>query len=279
MAQRVVKHFEGALIGQGLTVIRRLKIEEWEVKVYDRGATVADVANLEKILKRAIIVKDIGGGEIYDSGKYGSGNHRSIELIYHNGHAWSKNLHFPLARNVWIYEGDVWENIRVVTAGSPIAVWLLVGEGRQLNVTQFVSEDGRVFRTKQAHESLMEACWRLGDVTLAERVFAENHAASVKARENNGWRPTPASLLEDTQNACVEQEHGGLWNTTSYKVEDVVCIDMKSWYPASLEGEGESKPYYEWFRHPTNRMVRVAINGALPADKSTGFCRNPRMAV
>ena len=87
----------------------------------------------------------------------------------------------------------------------------------------------------------MEACWRLGDVTLAEKVFGENHAASVKARENNGWRPTPANLLEDIQNACVEHGHGGLWNTTSYKVEDEVCIDMKSCYPASFHAFRERR--------------------------------------
>lgn len=166
----------------------------------------------------------------------------------------------------------MWENTRLVTAGSPIAVWLLGGgEGKQLNVTQFVLEDGRVFRTKQAHESLLEACWRLGDVKLAEKVLGENHAASVKARENNGWTTTPASLLEDIQNSCVEHGHGGLWNTTSYKVEDMVCIDMKSCYPASFQREGEAKPCYERFRHQTNRMARVAINGILPADISTAF--------
>ena len=110
-------------------------------------------------MERSTIVENPVGGEIYDSGKYGSGNHRSIELIYRNGHAWSKNLHFP------------------------------------------------------------QPLWSTGN----------------------------------------------LWNTTSYKVEDVVCIDMKSCYPA--------KPCYERFGHPTNRMVRVAINayGALPADISTGF--------
>ena len=111
----------------------------------------------------------------------------------------------------------------------------------------------------------------MGDVKLAEKVFGENHAASVKARKNNGWKPTPASLLEDIQNACVEHRHGGLWNTTSYKVEDMVCIDMKSCYLASFQGEGEAKQCYERFGHPTNRMARVAINGVLPADISTGF--------
>ena len=39
-----------------------------------------------------------------------------------------------------------------------------VGEGRQLNVTQFVLEDGWVFRTREAHEHLSAMCkrfWRI----------------------------------------------------------------------------------------------------------------------
>ena len=96
------------------------------------------------------------------------------------------------------------------TSGQPDHGLAAGGEEQQLNVTQFVLEDGRVFRTKQAYESLIKACWQLGDVTLAERVFGENHAASVKSRGNNDWRPTLASLLKDIQNTCVEHEHGGL---------------------------------------------------------------------
>lgn len=45
-------------------------------------------------------------------------------------------------------------------------VWLLVGEGRQLNMTQFVLEDGRVFRMREVHEHLIEVCCQLGDDSL-----------------------------------------------------------------------------------------------------------------
>ena len=57
--------------------------------------TVDDVAELEKILKRAIVLRDIVGEGFYNSGRYGrggNGGHRPIELIVHIGHAWSKNL-------------------------------------------------------------------------------------------------------------------------------------------------------------------------------------------
>ncbi|MEW8689298.1 MAG: hypothetical protein AB2556_26040, partial [Candidatus Thiodiazotropha sp.] len=68
VAQRVVEHFEGALQGQGLTPACRLKKEKWEERVYKTGATVDDVAELEKILWRPIILRDIVGENIYNSG-------------------------------------------------------------------------------------------------------------------------------------------------------------------------------------------------------------------
>jgi len=94
VAQRVMEHFEGTLRGLGLTPIRRQKIQEWEKRVHVTGATVDDVAKLEKVLKGAIILRDIAGEDIYNSGKY-HGWHRPVELIYHNGYAWTKDLHFP----------------------------------------------------------------------------------------------------------------------------------------------------------------------------------------
>ena len=91
LAQRVVEHFEGTLRGQGLTPTRRQKIQEWEDRVHKSGATVEDVADLEKILKRAIVLRDIAAEDIYNCGKYqrgGSGVRGKVELIIHNGHAW-----------------------------------------------------------------------------------------------------------------------------------------------------------------------------------------------
>ena len=56
-----------------------------------------------------------------------------------------------------------------------------------------------------------------------------------------------------------------------YDTRDVVSIDMKACYPASFQGMGETKPYFERFGHPTHHITRVAINGALPRDLGTGF--------
>ncbi|MEW8333809.1 MAG: hypothetical protein AB2692_22955, partial [Candidatus Thiodiazotropha sp.] len=270
VAQRVVEHFEGAMRGQGLTPARRQKIQEWEGRVHIGGATVDDVAELEKILKRAIILRDIAGEDIYNSGKFQSRG-ADIQLIYHNGHAWPKDLHFPQSREVHIYEGDVWQTIREAIRGEPVAVWLLGGQDRQLSVDQFVLQDGRTYRTREAHERLQAICTKLGNPELAERAFGENHAASIVAKERNGWKPTPANLLPDVEKACVEHGHGGLWNSMNYDTREVVSIDMKACYPASFHGLGEANPYFERFGHPTHRMVRVAINGALPKDIGTGF--------
>ena len=85
-----------------------------------------------------------------------------------------------------------------------MAVWLLRGGlGGQLNVTQYALNDCRIFRTRETHEYLKEVWRHLGDESLTERDFRENRATSVKARENNGWKPTPASPLENIQKAVV----------------------------------------------------------------------------
>ena len=102
------------------------------------------------------------------------------------------------------------------TQDKPVAVWLLGGnsKGKQLNVDQFVLQNGRTYRTQEAHQRLQEACALLGGESLADRAFGVNYAASIKAKEHNGWKPTPAGILEDIQKAiqkaCVEHGHGGL---------------------------------------------------------------------
>ena len=60
------------------------KIKKWEDRVHITGATVNNVAELEKILKQDIILRDIAGEEIFNSRKYQSCG--AIELICHNGH-------------------------------------------------------------------------------------------------------------------------------------------------------------------------------------------------
>lgn len=105
---------------------------------------------------------------------------------------------------------------------------------------KFILEDGRVYRTRVKHQKIQEVCRDLADVALAEKAFCLSHAASIKAREQNERKPTPARFLEDVQSSCVEHGHGGLWNSMSYNTKDVISIDMKSCYPASFQGKVEA---------------------------------------
>lgn len=87
---------------------------------------------------------------------------------------------------------------------------------------QFVLEDGRTYRPSAIHEGVHKACKSLADVvsledndlgdpeSFAQRCFGKSHAASIITMKKNGWRPTPASILDDVQKACVEHGHGGL---------------------------------------------------------------------
>ena len=170
------------------------------------------------------------------------------------------------------YEGDVWQAIREATRGEPLVVWLLGGQDRQLSVDQLVLQDGRTYRTQGSHERLLETCAKLGNPELADKAFGENHAASIMAKEKNGLKPTPTSLLQDIQKACVEHGQGGLWNLMDYDARDVVSIDTKACYPASFQGMGEAKPYFERFGHPTHRMTQYNITIFTIFNKGTNKC-------
>lgn len=276
VARVAIAHLETSKRGN-LTDATREKIRDWEAGVHDTGARLQDLAGLEMAIRRGIVVRDIAGETLHDSGKYQAARHLPVEITLHNGHAWGPELRFPQARSVSIYSGDVWEAIRGAVEDGPMAVWLLGrGEGRRLTIDQFVLQDGRTYRTQSVHDTLKVACQTLAPEdpeALAQRVFGENHAASVVAREKNGWRPTPVGLLEEVQASCVEHGHGGLWNAERYHVSEVVCIDMKACYPASFQGRGEAAPWFSRFGHPGSQMVRLAINGPLPSDIGTGFAR------
>lgn len=53
----------------------------------------------------------------------------------------SKDLHFPQSRQIYIYEGDIWEVIREELQDKLLAVWLLDSGDKQLNVDQFVFQN------------------------------------------------------------------------------------------------------------------------------------------
>jgi len=185
------------------------------------------------------------------------------------------------------YNDNAWMAINKALQG-PQAIWLIglgLGEGETLeeiqSVSQFVLEDGRTFRTWMKHTDIIKACkelfedavdWQLREgiineerkresleslkiVELAEQVFGANHVGGKLANEINDWHPTPASVHKNIKQSCVEHGYGGRWNAPNYQVEDVVCIDMKECYPASMRGQGECSPWFKRFGHPTHHLV------------------------
>ncbi|KAF0448997.1 hypothetical protein F8M41_002618 [Gigaspora margarita] len=138
--------FDQAKREHGLTEIRQQKINNWEKKMHIPGAQVQDVVELEKILKRLITLLDITHGTIFNSKKYQSGKYEEIDIVVHNGHAFSRNQHFPRDRMVEYYKSDTWEAINNALQGSQ-AIWLMEVGSENQRISQFVLEDGHTFRT------------------------------------------------------------------------------------------------------------------------------------
>jgi len=213
VAQRVVEHFEGALKAQGLTPTRRQTIQEWEDQVHEFGSTVDDVAELEKVLKRAIILRDIAGEDIYNSGRFRASRWRPVD----NGHAWSKDLHFSPKHRGPHLRGRCMEAIREATQNGPKAVWLLGGQDRQLTVDQFVLQDGRTYMTRKLTRGFSRSLrtWVIPrlPIKLSERTTPQ---ASWPKKETTGSRLQPAfsmiskRLAWSTATAVFETR----WTTT-----------------------------------------------------------------
>ncbi|CAG8844406.1 27819_t:CDS:1, partial [Racocetra persica] len=108
-------------------------------------------------------------------------------------------------------------------------------------------------------------------VDLAEQVFGANHARSQLANEINEWHPISKKVNENIRQACVEHGHGRRWNASDYHVNDVVFIDMKECYLASMRGKGEYTPWFNRFGYPSHYLVRVVVNEELPEDDIAGF--------
>ncbi len=248
---------------------------------------------------------DITHGTIFNSGKYRTGRFKEIEMVIHNGHAFPRNYHFPRDQMVKYYNDNAWKAINK-TLQEPQAIWLIglrLGEGEILkeiqSISQFVLEDGRTFRTWMKHTDIIKVCKKLFEdavdwqfqegiinekrkwksleslkiVEIAEQVFSANHAGGKLTNEINDWHPTPASVHENIKQSCVKHGYRGRWNVPNYQVEDVVYIDIKECYPASMRGQGECSSWFKQFGHPTHHLVRVAVNGELPSDDIMGFAQ------
>ncbi|KAF0413852.1 hypothetical protein F8M41_007715 [Gigaspora margarita] len=209
------------------------------------GARVQDVAELEKILKRPITLLDITHGTIFNSKKYRSGKYEEIEM------------------------SDTWKAINKALQG-PQAIWLMGVGSENQRISQFVLEDGRTFRTWKKHTEIIEACKQLVNDTI-DWQFQEG----IINEEKKSILSESLKVVDLVEQvfACVEHGHGGRWNAPSYHINDVICIDMKECYPASMRGQGECASWFNRFGHPTHHLVRVAVNGKLPQDDITGFAQ------
>ncbi|CAG8742992.1 28491_t:CDS:10, partial [Racocetra persica] len=151
------------------------KIDTWEKRTCQPGARVENVAELEKILKRLIKLLDITHGTIFNSKKYQTGRFEEIEMVVHNGHAFSRNHHFPRDRmliGLGLGEGEILKEIQ--------------------SIFQFVLEDVHTFRTWMKHTDIIKACKELFedavDWQFREEIINEkrNGEGCGKAK---GWTP------------------------------------------------------------------------------------------
>ncbi|CAG8502136.1 12372_t:CDS:10 [Cetraspora pellucida] len=85
--------------------------------------------------------------------------------------------------------------------------------------------------------------------------------------------PISEKINDDIKQACVEHGHGGHWNASNYHINNIICINMKECYPASMQGQGECALWFNRFGHPTYHLVQVAVNGKLLQDDITGFAQ------
>ncbi|CAG8546369.1 7872_t:CDS:2 [Ambispora gerdemannii] len=188
------------------------------------------------------------------SGKYRTGRFEEIEMVVHNGHTFPRNHHFPRDRMVEYYSDNAWKAINKALQGP-----------------QFVLEDGRTFRTWMKHTDIIKACKELFEDAV-DWQFQEGIINEERKQESLESLKI-VELAE--QQFCVEHGHGGRWNAPNYQVGDVVCIDMKECYPASMRGQGECSPWFKRFGHLTHHLVRIAVNGELPQDDDiTGFAQH-----
>lgn len=277
VAERVMEHFKNAARGNGLTALRQTKITTWANRVANKGASINDVAELERLLKFPITVASLTGEQLYKS-KYNSRG-SSITIIDHNSHAWAESVTvFPRDRVVKYYpgnasiSGNMFDCIYEISKTDPVSVWLFRSDEEGV-YDQFVRPSGEIYRTEQLHNEMKKLAEKYR-VTNADELltncFTVPGVAAHVARERNSWRPTPKSFLADIQQSCVEYGHGGLWNTR-YDYRDMISVDMAACYPGSFLGYGECSEYFTRFGHVTNSMTRVAVNGVLPDFDLTGF--------
>ncbi|CAG8675940.1 979_t:CDS:10 [Cetraspora pellucida] len=223
--------------------------EQSEVERLDSNAVVYGLYQIRKPdVNRLMPIKDGTLNciakqviEHFDQAKRG---HELTKIRWQKINDWEKKMRIPVES---IDQGDTWEAISNALRG-PQAIWLIKVGNTSQTISQFVLEDGRTFRTWKKHTEIIEACKQL------------QYREGIINKEKK-------SILSESLKVVDLAEQ----NAPDYHVNDVICIDMKECYPASMRGQGECTPWFNRFGHPIHYLVRVAVNGELPEDDITRF--------
>ncbi|KAK3608639.1 hypothetical protein CHS0354_042641 [Potamilus streckersoni] len=87
---------EATLCGLQDSMPDRVLQQESQRESKREEVAIKDLIDVEKVIKRTIMLKDIARGDIYTSGKY-SAQRKIIaaEIIVQNDHAWPQNPYLP----------------------------------------------------------------------------------------------------------------------------------------------------------------------------------------
>ena len=177
VAKLVKEFYSDSTRGSKLTPERLKAINTWQKYVQRSGATIEAIKKLETMLKKRISVQDILGQFIYPgTNKYQNAG-PPIKIYQHNGHAW-RELRFPRRTNVVAFKGNPLDKML-----HEKSIWLL-DDG----ATQFITQDGTVYRPLDEQKRIQEACEILGE-DFSDEVFSSRSLDFLCAKRRNGWKP------------------------------------------------------------------------------------------
>ena len=150
------------------------KLSAWAHSTHRTGGTIENIKKLENMLKRRISVQDIMGQYIYPgTDKYQKAG-PPIKIYQHNGHSW-REIRFPKRTSVVAYDNSPLHSML-----HEKSIWLLDDDG-----SQFIIQDGTVYRAKEEHKRIQEACDLIGE-DFSEEVFSSNSLNFLCAKKRNG---------------------------------------------------------------------------------------------
>ncbi|CAG8727517.1 35660_t:CDS:2, partial [Racocetra persica] len=182
-----------------------------------------------------------------------AGGHGLTEICRQKINDWEKKIRIPGAR------------VQDVAELEKILKRLI----KLLDITH-----GTIFNSGK-YRSGPQAIWLMGVRDTSQTIFQFVLEDDWQYQEGIINKEKKSILSESLKVVDLAEQHGhgGYWNAPDYHVNDVVCIDMKECYPASMQGQGECTPWFNRFGHLSHYLVRVAVNGELPEDDITRFAQ------